>query len=90
MESSLEALQEMLPRFENLTVWEDPSIHDAMTTLVEERGCKNALIMWPVRIAVSGQAVTPGGAVEICRILGREETLRRMRKGIEKLQKSLG
>lgn len=90
LESSLEALQEMLPRFENLTVWEDPSIHDAMTTLVEERGCKNALIMWPVRIAVSGQAVTPGGAVEICRILGREETLRRMRKGIEKLQKSLG
>ena len=41
--------------------------------------------MWPVRIAASGEAVTPGGAVEICHILGRDETLRRLRIGIEKL-----
>ena len=46
--------------------------------------------MWPVRIAAAGKAVTPGGAVEICRILGKNETLRRMRVGIEKLEKSLG
>lgn len=90
LESSLDALREMLPRFEKLTVWDDPSIRDAMTELVAEKGCKNALIMWPVRIAVSGQAVTPGGAVEICRILGKEESLRRIRTGIEKLQKELG
>ena len=43
--------------------------------------------MWPVRIAVSGEAVTPGGAVEICHILGKDETLRRIDKGIEKLTK---
>ena len=47
---------------------------------------KNAKVMWPVRIAVSGRAVTPGGAVEICRILGRDETLRRIDAGIAKLE----
>ena len=41
--------------------------------------------MWPLRIAVSGRAVTPGGAVEICRILGRDETLRRVAAAIAKL-----
>ena len=46
---------------------------------------KNAKLMWPVRIAVAGKAVTPGGAVEICQILGKEESLRRIRIGIEKL-----
>lgn len=49
-------------------------------------GSENAKVMWPVRIAVSGRAVTPGGAVEICRILGREETLRRIDAGIAKLE----
>ncbi len=46
---------------------------------------KNATRMWPVRIAAAGKLVTPGGAVEICRILGRDETLRRLRTGLEKL-----
>jgi glutamyl-tRNA synthetase len=58
-----------------------------MTAAAEEFGCKNALVMWPVRIAAAGKAVTPGGAVEICHILGREETLRRLDVGIEKLTK---
>jgi glutamyl-tRNA synthetase len=46
---------------------------------------KNATLLWPVRIAAAGQAVTAGGAVEICAILGREECLRRLRLGLEKL-----
>ena len=46
---------------------------------------KNAKVMWPVRIAAAGKAVTPGGAVEICRILGKDETLRRLRIALEKL-----
>ena len=46
---------------------------------------KNATLMWPVRIAAAGKLVTPGGAVEICRILGREETLRRLRQGLSML-----
>jgi glutamyl-tRNA synthetase len=56
-----------------------------MVKMAEDQGVKNAKIMWPVRIAAAGKAVTPGGAVEICRILGREETLRRLRIGLEKL-----
>ena len=55
--------------------------------MAEKCECKNAKVMWPVRIAAAGKAVTPGGAVEICRILGKDETLRRMRVGIEKLEK---
>ena len=46
---------------------------------------KNATLMWPLRIAAAGKLVTPGGAVEICHILGREETIRRVKAGIDKL-----
>ena len=53
--------------------------------LAEKLEVKNATLMWPVRIAAAGKAVTPGGAVEICSILGRDETLRRLRLGMEKL-----
>ena len=84
---SLETLGKMLPVFEAIEDWNDESILAAMTGMAEACGCKNAKIMWPVRIAVAGKAVTPGGAVELCRILGKDETLRRMRVGIEKLSK---
>ena len=84
---SLETLGKMLPVFEAIEDWSDESILAAMTGMAEACGCKNAKIMWPVRIAVAGKAVTPGGAVEICRILGKDETLRRIRVGIEKLSK---
>ena len=56
-----------------------------MGKLAEAEGAKNAKIMWPVRIAAAGKAVTPGGAVEICRILGRDECLRRLKIGLGKL-----
>ena len=84
---SLETLGKMLPVFEAIEDWNDESILAAMTGMAEACGFKNAKIMWPVRIAVAGKAVTPGGAVEICRILGKDETLRRIRVGIEKLSK---
>ena len=84
---SLETLNKMLPVFEAIEDWNDESILAAMTGMAEACGCKNAKIMWPVRIAVAGKAVTPGGAVELCRILGKDETLRRIRVGIEKLSK---
>ena len=83
--SSREVLRQIIPAFESLPVWDDESILGAMTALAEEQGVKNAKVMWPVRIAAAGKAVTPGGAVEICRILGREETLRRLRIAQEKL-----
>ena len=87
---SLEMLRAMLPVFEALPDWNDESILAAMTGMAEKCECKNAKVMWPVRIAAAGKAVTPGGAVEICRILGKDETLRRMRVGIEKLEEAVG
>ena len=84
-ESSLAVLREMIPAFEALPEWTDEAILGAMTALAESWGVKNAKVMWPVRIAAAGKAVTPGGAVGICRILGREETLSRMRIAVEKL-----
>ncbi len=86
---SLETLRKILPVFRDLPVWDDESILKAMTDMAEIEGCKNAKIMWPVRIAIAGKAVTPGGAVEIARILGREETLRRIGFGIERLEGAL-
>ena len=85
----LEMLRQMLPVFQSLESWDDESLLGAMTGMAEKCQCKNAKVMWPVRIAIAGKAVTPGGAVEIARILGREETLRRIGLGIEKLEKKL-
>ena len=83
--SSREVLDKMIPIFESLENWDDEHILAAMTGLAESMEVKNAKVMWPVRIAAAGKAVTPGGAVEICRILGKEETLRRLRIAREKL-----
>ncbi len=83
--SSLEVLKKMVPIFEALPQWDDEQLLESMKKLAEDMEVKNAKVMWPVRIAAAGKAVTPGGAVEICRILGREETLRRMNVAIEKL-----
>ena len=84
-DSSREMLGRVIPLFEALESWEDENILNVMVKLAEELEVKNAKVMWPVRIAAAGKAVTPGGAVEICRILGKAETLRRLRIGLEKL-----
>lgn len=84
-ESALKVLGEIIPAFEVLPEWTDELLLPAMTGLAEHMEVKNSVVMWPVRIAAAGKAVTPGGAVEICRILGREETLRRLRIAAEKL-----
>ena len=84
-ENSLEALNQVLPVLEALTDWTYDAIHDALIGLAEKLELKNGRIMWPVRTALSGKAVTPGGAVELCHILGRDEALSRIRKGITQL-----
>ena len=84
-EVSKSMLEAAIPMLEGLDAWTTDAIHDGLIALAEQLGVKNATLMWPVRIAAAGKSVTPGGAVEICHILGREETLRRLRLGLEKL-----
>lgn len=84
-ETSLIALKEALPVLENISEWTVDNIHEALFGLVEKLGVKNGYILWPVRTAVSGKQFTPGGAVEMCYILGKEDTIERIKKGIEKL-----
>ena len=84
-DSSRDVLQKIIPIFEALPAWDDKHIMGAMVGLAEAMEAKNAKVMWPVRIAAAGKAVTPGGAVEICRILGKDETLRRLNVALEKL-----
>ena len=85
-EVALDMLKAVTPMLELLPEWTAESIHGSLIGLAEGLGVKNATLMWPVRIAVAGKLVTPGGAVELCHILGRDETLRRLHLGIEKLQ----
>ncbi|MEG1594229.1 MAG: glutamate--tRNA ligase, partial [Oscillibacter sp.] len=78
---SLDMLEKTLPVLEALPDWTVDSIHDALIDLAARLEVKNALLMWPLRIAVAGKLVTPGGAVELCHILGKDEAIRRVRCG---------
>ena len=85
-EVSKRMLEAAIPMLRQLPDWTQDAIHDGLVDLAAKLEVKNATLMWPVRIAAAGKAVTPGGAVEICRILGREETLKRLELGLEKLK----
>lgn len=85
-EIALSSLETALPVLENLADWNTTSIHDALMALVGELGIKNGQLLWPVRTALSGEPTSPGGAMELADILGKEESLRRIRKGIELLK----
>jgi len=84
-ETSLEVLKEILPLFEAHDDYTNDALYEVLRGYVEQKGCKNGYAMWPVRTAVSGKQNTPGGATEIMEILGKEESLARIRKGIELL-----
>lgn len=84
-ESSLEVLKELLPVFEAQEDYSNDALFAVLKKYVDEKGCKNGYAMWPLRIAVSGKAMTPGGATEIMEILGKEESIARMKAAIEKL-----
>lgn len=86
-ESSLETLKELLPRFEKLVDYSRESVEYLLMNYVSEKGIKNGMALWPVRTAVSGKQMTPGGAYEIMEILGKDESLRRIRKAIELLER---
>ena len=86
LENAPQMLEAALPVLEALPQWDVNTIHDAMIALAGELGVKNGTLLWPVRIAAAGTLVTPGGAMEILTLLGREEALRRLRLGLEKLK----
>ncbi|NLW02191.1 MAG: glutamate--tRNA ligase [Clostridiaceae bacterium] len=89
LENSLENLKAALPVLEKLEPWNEETVHSALLSLVKSLGIKNGQMLWPVRTALSGWQVTPGGAIEIADILGKKESLRRIRIGIERLEKAL-
>ncbi len=85
-ETSLEVLTEVFPLLEAQEDYSNDALYQLLSTYVEKKGCKNGYVMWPIRTAVSGKQMTPGGATELMEILGKEESLARIKKGIEKLQ----
>ncbi len=75
----------IIDTLEKLPEWTEESVHTALLNLAAEQGVKNGVILWPARIAMAGKLVTPCGAIEIAVLLGREETLRRMKDSLTKL-----
>lgn len=88
-EIALSSLKASLPVLEQLSDWNETTIHDTLMSLVQELGIKNGQLLWPIRTALSGEPTSPGGAMELADILGKEESLSRIKIGIEKLEKRL-
>jgi len=86
-QTSLSLLQEILPILEAQEDYSNDALYAALSAFVSEKGYKTGYVMWPIRTAVSGKQMTPAGATEIMEVLGKEESLNRIRKGIELLNK---
>ena len=86
VESSLEVLKELLPILEEQEDYSNDGLYARLLKYVEEKGCKNGYVLWPIRIAVSGKQMTPCGATELMEVIGKEETLKRVRAAIAKLE----
>ncbi len=86
IESSLEVLKELLPVLEAQQDYSNDALYETLCKYVSDKGCKNGFVMWPLRTAVSGKQMTPGGATELMEVLGREESLARLRAAVAKLE----
>ncbi|MBR3367351.1 MAG: glutamate--tRNA ligase, partial [Lachnospiraceae bacterium] len=86
-ESALQVLTEVLPVLEAQEDYSNDALFASLKQFITDKGYKNGYVLWPLRIAVSGRQVTPAGATEIMEILGKEETLARIRDGIARLGK---
>ena len=84
LESSKKMLEEAIPVLEN-TPWEREALTEAMKDLAARLEVKNSVVMWPVRIAAAGVAVTPGGCSEVMLLLGKDESMRRIKKSLARL-----
>lgn len=89
LENSLEILKEEYELLKNTDDYSVDGLHNLLMQYIEKKGIKNGTGLWPIRTAVSGKQMTPGGAFEIMEIIGKEETLRRIEVGIKKLEESL-
>ena len=85
-ETSLDALKKILPVLEGLENFTQESVHDELFRLIEQEGVKNGVILFPLRVALSGKQFTPGGGVELAVILGKQDSIARIKKGIELLE----
>ena len=88
-ETSLAVLKELLPVLEAQDDYSNDALYQLLIEQVEKMGVKNGYVLWPVRTAVSGKQMTPAGATEIMELLGKEESVIRIKKGIEKLEAAL-
>ena len=88
-ETSLRVLKEVLPLLEAQEDYSNDALYEMLLGYVKENGFKNGYVMWPIRTAVSGKQMTPGGATELMEILGKEESISRIKKGIELLENSM-
>lgn len=81
-QSSIEMLEKIIPALEALPEWTRDSIHNCLVGLAEQLEVKNGLLMWPIRVAVAGKTVTPGGAAEVLTMVGREDSLARAKDAL--------
>jgi len=88
-ETSLSVLKELLPVLEAQEDYSNDALYQLLISQVEKMGVKNGYVLWPIRTAVSGKQMTPAGATEIMELLGKEESIARIKKGIEKLEAAL-
>lgn len=88
-EISLENLKLVLPILEGHEDWSVDSLHELVIGFAQEKGMKNGQILWPLRTVLSGKAFTPAGAFDIAALLGKEESLKRIRQGITKLESEI-
>ena len=86
-ETSLKVLKDVLPILEAQEDFSNDALYERLSAYISETGVKTGFVMWPIRTAVSGKQMTPAGATEIMEVLGKEESLKRIRKGIELLEK---
>ena len=87
-QTSLEVLKDLLPILEAQEDYSNDALYQTLSAYVTEKGYKNGYVMWPVRTAVSGKQMTPGGATELMEVLGKEESLARIRQGIAMLEQA--
>ncbi len=85
-EVALDSLKLVRPVLEGIEKFSVTNIHEALFALIEKLGCKNGIILWPLRVAVSGKQFTPGGGIEIAAAIGKTDTLSRIDAGIKKLE----